>query len=292
MKLIWIGVPYDLTNIRWSQEYLIDDLLKLNKSDVLWLNTEFNENELDINFNNFFVVYSCDEHKIKDNIFNFIKKLNNQNKTFYLIHISNEQLRHDTSYYKLAKRVFRCYLDHRLKKESNMETIPIGYQSGYKYDGNMVKLKDKKYSCSFIGHPKNERFKMIEVMNKIDNNFIHETKQWDCPTKITQKKCLEIMSQSIIVPIPKGNIHFETHRFYEALEAKTIPVIRLYNSYNYYEDLLGVNPIPFVEDWGDLPKIMNYLNNEIIYDSLCITINDWYLSIKNNLSKNLISYLS
>lgn len=285
MKIIWIDPSQN--EIKWSEEYILKDLFKVEKKDVLWLNENFDEN-IKIDFDNFFIVYSSDDRSLRSNTLNFIQKLYKENKKFNLLHTSNEQLRHDTSYYKLAKKVFRCYLDFNQSENNNITTIPIGYQSGYKFEGEAVLHKDKKYKCSFIGQPKNERFEMIETIKTIENSFIHQTKQWECPTKILQEDSRKIMSDSLVVPIPMGNIHFETHRFYEALEAKTIPVVRRYNNYDYYYNILGNHPVPFINNWNELPNLISYLDNKFVYDELCKKITIWYSSIKNHFSQKIL----
>jgi len=291
MKVIWIDLSDESRSMKWSQEYFLEDILKVKTTEVLWLDKDFDEN-MTINFDSFFVVYSSDQRTLETKTLNFIKNINAQGKKFNLIHMSNEQLKHDVSYYNLANKVYRCYLDFSLPRDNKkIITIPIGYQSGYKSDHNAVLYKDKKYNCCFIGQPKNERYQLLKEIKLIENHFIHETRKWECPTSLSQKDCLQIMANSLLVPIPMGNIHYETHRLYEALEAKTIPVVRRYNKYSYYSDLLGSCPLPVIDEWSQLNDLLDYFKQNDCYDKTQSGINEWYNSIKSDLSHTIINSL-
>lgn len=286
MKIVWIEGDGDPNNIKWSQEYILEDLLKETHKEVSYypdsLTTYSN-----LNIDKSLVVYSSDDRVLNKNLLNLLKTSYDLGQVFNLCQFSNEQLRHDYSYYKLANHTFRCYYGPEFHNDSTVTILPIGYQSGFKSEKPPLKFKDKVYSCNFVGQPKNERYQMLEEMSKLDDTFIHTTTRWNCPSWLSQKDMSEIMSKSLVTPMPRGNVHIECHRFYECLESGGIPLIKTYNGFNYYDFLLGKSPLPSIENWSDLGLIIKKLTDESFYNSLVDETHAWYGNVKKTIANKL-----
>lgn len=278
MQIIWIGVSHDSDVTPWSKEYILDDILGGTKKDVIFIPSNGN---LDVFIDNSLLVYSSDDRVLDPKLLNYFNEYSARGLKFNLLHMSNEQLNHDDSYYQKANKVLRCYLDW--KERPNVINFPIGYKSGFRRtDRSILPLKQKVYNANFIGQVKRDRSDLVSVLNTTPNNFIHFTYKWDCPTQLSASKMSEIMRQSVVTPIPMGNCHIETHRMYEALEAGSIPVLRSYNIWgSYYDDLLGINPLPVINYWDFLPYQIEEVKND--FDRLSQRVEDWYQEIKQSL---------
>src|SRR5437868_14679039 len=73
-------------------------------------------------------------------------------------------------------------------------------------------------------------------------------------------RCL--LSDSTFAPAPMGNVMAETWRFYEALEVGCIPIVERHWRLNYFEDLLGPNPIPTFYSWPSARRFMLELRSQ------------------------------
>lgn len=102
------------------------------------------------------------------------------------------------------------------------------------------------------------------------------------------------MSRAKVVPCPSGPATPDTYRMCEALEAGAVPIIdtvSLPGVRGYWEITLPGNPLPFVNEWDELPRIMDAVLND--YDRVARAVRHWWLGYKlhffNNLSLDLIA---
>jgi hypothetical protein len=146
-KLTVVGITnstIEEINNGWEYKYILDDLLYYFDIDLIISSkpTELYENCL--------IIYSCNSRNISDELFDYIKKYNENKIKFNLYHISNENLNHNCEYYNFANIVFRNYYDANIKK-NNVYTLPLGYKAGFKNKNkNYTKMIDKKYDICFI----------------------------------------------------------------------------------------------------------------------------------------------
>jgi hypothetical protein len=264
----------------WEYDYILNDLLHNFDVDVKLISKN-----LDLYIENSLIVYSSDERELNKNLKDYFINYKNQGIKFNLFHISNEQLRHNCDYYDYAELVIRNYYDEKIDKK-NVLTVPLGYKGGIKNrNQNYLKFNQKKYNFCFIGQLKNDRFDLLTQISKFEKVFIHLTNQWDCPTSIKSEEMGEIYASTLLVPCPMGNVNIDTFRICEILESGSIPILKKYNGYNYYEKIFGENPIPIVDDWSEIINVYNdVLDNP---DDEIKKINEWYSEFKINL-RNLI----
>jgi hypothetical protein len=86
------------------------------------------------------------------------------------------------------------------------------------------------YKASFIGELKSDRFEMLGAFEESflkDELFFRGTRNsWELPTlQYSPSATNEIYSDSIFVPIGRGNESLDCFRFYEAIVSGAIPVI-------------------------------------------------------------------
>lgn len=113
--------------------------------------------------------------------------------------------------------------------------IPLGYVSNYlenksfkEVEINLIKIKDRKYNCSFVGQLKNDRIEMINIFkNNMEKcNIIEVINSWDLNTQIIKpNELFTIYNNSIFVLIGRGNKSLNCFRVYEAICAGAIPLI-------------------------------------------------------------------
>jgi len=108
---------------------------------------------------------------------------------------------------------------------------------------------------------------------------------------------IDYMSKSKIAVCPGGAITPDTFRVYEALECGTVPIVDISDgtdSYKnstitYWEKVFGTNPFPVVNNWKDLPEII---------DDVLTNYNDWqdrtqyfWAVYKSNLKQDFIKFM-
>lgn len=228
------------------------------------------------------IIYPCNERKAFPEFIRYIKKYEKEDKSFYLYHISNENLDHDAWYYPKARHVFRTYVDPLLFKMNNVTFVPLGFQSGLQNYSDMINLNKRKYPFTFIGQVKSDRQLLIKCISSVPDSFIHTTKKWNCPTALKYYETCNIYANTDFVPCPKGWIHADSFRICEALEWGAIPVLKKYDSYSY--KWMGENhPIPIVNDWKEMLDLMNTDIKKLRMDCW-----HWYSQKKMSLSLEIL----
>ncbi len=274
----------DEINTYWDFYFILNDLLL--EFDV---NLIVNDNPSEI-LENPLIVYSCDSKNISDRLRRYLQLYIDAGHKFNLYHISNESLNHDCGYYDYAKVVFRSYYDPNINKP-NVHFLPLGYKSGFRTtNGKPLKYSEKKYDINFIGQLKSDRHYLLNQINKINNSFIHITSGWNSQDSLSTSKMCEIYQQTLLIPCPMGNIHPDSFRICEALESGSIPVIKKYMNYDYFDLIYGENPIPKINDWDELPKLIDSI--KINPDDKINEINEWYLQYKIKLRNKILNLLT
>lgn len=182
--------------------------------------------------------------------------------------------------------------------------IPIGYTDrvGKSLDNqanttnhshNQV-ITERKYKWSFCGESsKKDRKLMLECLKNCHPNFIYQSEETG-GEMLSGEDYWEIMTQSIFIPCPLGNINSDTYRLLEALESGAIPIILkgyAYQPYDYYKNLLGDHPIPTFSSWKEVEVFLETINVGSIQE-LSEKISKWYTSFKLNLKIKIQKVLS
>jgi len=271
-------------NLYWDLYFILNDLLL--GFDV---NLIIDDNPSMI-LENPLIVYSCDSRSVSDKLKKYIQSYVDNGYKFNLYHISNESLNHNCDYYDYAKVVFRSYYDPSINKP-NVHFLPLGYKSGFgTVGGQPLRYSKKKYDINFIGQLKSDRFYLLNQINKINNNFTHIISGWNSQDSLSTSKMCNIYQQTLLIPCPMGNVHSDTFRICESLESGSIPVIKKYINYDYFDLVYGETPIPKINDWDELPQLLD--NIKINPDNKINEINEWYQLFKTKLRNKLLNLLT
>ena len=240
-------------------------------------------------FSKVLIIYQAMNEYIPLQIVNFVKKLE---CPYSLFHHSNEwgwmqypQIRNsiDTMaatkhHYGGASRIFRNYWNPMFDYDS-VTHLPIFWQNGF-LDNPRAKNVEKLYKTAFVGSLKNDRKKVIEIMQTMGDCFVHESSGWMSNDIISVDSQVEIYSKSVLCPCPMGGCHPEVFRMCEILESKSIPVIVEYFDFEYHNRIYGYDsPIPKIKYWEDLPKVYKDIEKQGIQETTQ-RIQNWYQNWK------------
>ena len=219
-------------------------------------------------------------------------------KPFAIFHLSDEYCR-NIKYYDLyhkynIKVLFHQYNSEKIDYKIKHFQIPLGYVSGFLLDNFDINQDivnkynfSKKYDFCFVGSLKNDRIEMLDKFkNSFKNNLIHTgLTNWTNPMNqnIKPNQLFNLYKESLFVPIGRGNISLDCFRLYEAIAARSIPVI--------CGDIKEINvtfkfnnKIPNIiisETWDKAIILCNELYNDI--DKLCNIINSNIIWLNNQI---------
>ena len=235
------------------------------------------------------IIYSNNARGVSAQFRDYLTRFNAQNFTFFLLHLSNESLSHDSEYYKLAKHVMRSYYGnvHATNVcDNNCLVVPLGFKTGF-YNKHMTyrTLPPKKYTFCFIGQPKSDRVDVIDALQRVGNSFIHTTNRWNCPSSLSATECAAVYRETRFVPCPMGWTHPDSFRIMEVLESGSIPVLKAYPNLEYFTKVWGESPLPTVDSWGQLDALA-LLDSER-YCELYSNVMRWYDLFKTDLADKI-----
>jgi hypothetical protein len=277
INLIWQTKEGDETEfeIEYLRNLIFKEFEKIEIFDNKTYNTVLNDSV---------IIYSNNSDGVSEEFISYLKKYKENNYTFYLFHLSNENLNHNYEYYELSNHVFRTYFDEKIITDKIL-FVPLGVKSGFLNKKSDFSLNQKDINFSFIGQPKSDRGELISILESLPNNFIHKTNSWNCSTSISQNECINIYMKTKFVPCPMGWSNPDSYRIMESLESGSIPIIKKYDNLNYFEKVWGNSPIPVVSEWEELINFSNLSDKE--YFDLYKRVFDWYPKFKENLSLNI-----
>ena len=209
----------------------------------------------------------------------YLERYAREGFSFDLLHLSNENLGHDCSYYAKARRVFRNYFDPAITAP-NVSYLPLGFQSGFlNRTGSVPGPAERLHDAAFIGQPKNDRVELIDVLGRMPRRFLHATKAWSCQTALSPGDVAGIYATTRYVPCPKGWVHEDSFRICEALEWGAVPVLRRYGPVDFFSKTLPGHPFPVIDSWEDLPGMVASTD----YERLFSESRRWYLDFRRSL---------
>jgi hypothetical protein len=279
INLIWQTREGDETNFEF--DYTVKILFDRFDKEF-----HFDHGKYETVMNNSVIIYSNNSNSVSDEFLSYLNSFKEKSYNFYLLHFSNENLSHDTTYYSLANHVFRNYYDPNIK-QNNVTFIPLGVKSGFLCEENEKNEINKEFNFTFIGQPKSDRFDLLNIIENDNRNFIHKTNSWNCSTSLSQEECKVIYKKTKFVPCPMGWVHPDSFRVMECLESGSIPVIKKYNNENFLLPTFGENPIPVLNSWGEINNLleMNYFE---IYDKVM----GWYKNFKDGLKNKIYNIIN
>lgn len=191
-------------------------------------------------------------------IFNeYFKQLDDMNIPFNVLHLSDEFCQDDISFYKLenCKNVIRSYPRFDTECMKNVFTIPLGYH--YKAPNNKS-FTEREFVWSFHGTNWFNRKEILKNIDEFNPNCCKFTSEWNDPAMTPRDEYIDILSNTKICPILRGN-NIETFRFYEVLEAGTIPLyVRTEGDEIFWNFITQKIPLLCIESWDKAKMVMQY----------------------------------
>ena len=194
-------------------------------------------------------------------------------KRCILYHISDESFHGRYDDYLAFDFVFRNDWSSAFELKG-VKVLPLGYTAGSEAHGPTPRATDRQYAWSFVGAPKASRPDALRALRAVEPRFVHLT---DAAPALDRQSYLGVMRDSAFCPCPMGNVHLETFRLYEALEAGCIPIVERRPTMNYYERMLpGFRP-PTVRSWSEAcTLIMRLLRDPAALNDKQQEIADWW----------------
>ena len=184
----------------------------------------------------------------------WLETISRTGQKFKIIHLSDEFEKDPVFFYESPNitGVLRFYGRKDISNEKVL-TIPLGYH--WHSSQPIRPLVNRKYVWSFCGTDWNGRSGEMKVLTDIKPNRLEYYTEWNSPSQLNEEDYLELLSDTIFVPCPRGN-NVETFRFYEALERGCIPV------FTELPATLEDSGIPFLttRSWNDVKDLIEHLN--------------------------------
>lgn len=221
----------------------------------------------------------------------YLRKFEEQNFKFGIIHLSDEVYSHSTLCYERAAFVYRNYWHEKFLALPQVKCFGLGYKNGLSKnigDRSAKETKNRKYTWSFAGQiSKSTRMAMISEMKKIANYYIFEIQSFADPVSLSVEKYRDLLLDSVFVPCPRGFVNLDSFRVYEALECGCIPVVER-DSLNYFTRFLGDHPFITVGSWDEAPYLIeNLLNNPEELERKRSSCFNWWKEYKRNLQQEI-----
>jgi hypothetical protein len=189
----------------------------------------------------------------------------------FLVHFLDENFegRYE-AIYRNFRGVFRCHWADVFNPKYVMK-LPIGYCSGMSRAGRVITpATERRYLWSFVGQiGKSSRPDMAKALLRVEPHFLFSTDDVSGliflqgaggkARRLAATESSDILFQSAFSPCPMGNVHVESYRLYEALEAGSIPIVEKRWTLDYFRELLGEHPIPTVRSWSEARALIEEL---------------------------------
>ncbi len=230
------------------------------------------------------------------------------NFKFGLIHLGDDWIQGDrhSGLYKKAFHVYRNYFDPRLVSPS-ISFFSLGYKAHFwdkkesnrfwatpfKADPLLITSTERKYKWSFVGHVKQDRKEMLDVLQPIRPNHVFTTTAFAGSDCLTTSQYRDIMLDSVFIPNGCGFASLDCFRVYEALECGCIPIVkRTQKGYPYFDHLLGKgHPLWQVETWKEaLDRIRD--TSEQAIEEARVAAHRWWQEHKKQLQERVVEVSS
>lgn len=229
---------------------VLQETSNLNGEHVWYINPEIRLKENDIIFSHTEVV---------EYLFKFLS--NSQRiKNLKLITHQSDRPVDEKLWTKKPKSISEWYSTNVIYNTKNLFSIPLGlgndYLNTYKNHietiNNLLEIKTEKKNSAFLNFRIN-----TNTVERLKTLFSLKNKSWIELKTLKQdpEQYLIDMNSCKYTICPWGN-GYDTHRIWESIYLKSIPVTRNHIAYRQFQDL----PIIFIENWKKLD--LDYLEEE------------------------------
>lgn len=245
-------------------------------------------------------VYDGNHEVVQDNSILFDKFIHSRNRAYYakfaersrvfLFHLSDEQFHGGYDVYRWFDGVIRNYWSSVFTDP--VLILPLGYSSGLARPATIVPASARRYAWSFAGETgRASRPEMVSALSGVGPNLCHATDKGAPPLSPDAYRAL--MLDTIFAPSPMGRINLECFRVYEALELGCIPIVEKRLTLDYFQSLLGNNPLLVVGNWSEARDKMERLSGDKPrLDALQQEIMSWWQQKKQLLKGQISALLS
>lgn len=245
-------------------------------------------------------VYDGKHEVVQDNCILFDKFIHTRDRAYYakfaersrvfLFHLSDEQFHGGYEVYRFFNGVFRNYWSSVFTDSTLI--LPLGYSNGLSRPATITPASSRRYTWSFAGETgRASRPEMVSALAGIGPNLCHATDRGAPPLSPDEYRTL--MLESVFAPSPMGRINLECFRLYEALELGCIPIVEKRMTLDYFQNLLGSNPLLTVGNWSEArDRVETLLGDRTRLDALQQEIMSWWQAKKQTLRGQITAVLS
>ena len=149
---------------------------------------------------------------------------------FYILHLSDEYGTDPIDFYEWPSclGVLRNYIRPDVQETDRIRVLPLGFHWAISNGLPLTRTPRppfREYVWSFIGTGWNGRKEKLQPLNSLPvEKRCLLLDDWNSPKMLGREESLSALLNSWCIPCPAGQ-NSETYRFYEALEAGSIPVL-------------------------------------------------------------------
>jgi hypothetical protein len=218
----------------------------------------------------------------------YFKQCRRNAKNLTLIHASDEYFSGGYEIYRYFDRVIRTH-ETWLARAPGIITIPLGIPNGNFGPAAFPSAGNRRYVWSFAGQVKASRREMVRDLRCLGPNYVIDTL---AGRPLHGQEYHQLLSDSIFLPCPMGNVMLETWRLYEGLEFGCIPIVEKRRTINYYRNLFGPNPLPAYNSWREARIAMDDMLSkpELVFDTQA-KISSWWRVTKEEYKQKVAMFL-
>jgi hypothetical protein len=228
------------------------------------------------------------DHYLHTKPANFYHRFRSRNA--WLLHLSDETYEGGYAHYACFRGVFRNYWSGIFNPRRVMQ-IPLGYAVGLVRPPILV--RDRPWLWSFLGDGnRGSRPNMLKAFRSLEPAYVHSTGGPAPKPRLGRPEYSQVVSDSIFVPCPMGNVNLDTFRVYEALECGAVPILEKRSTLDYFAELFGNHPLPTFLRWTDAAQaVALWRDNPEELERLRQTCMQWWSSYKTRLQSRIQEFL-
>jgi len=203
-------------------------------------------------------------------------------------HMGDENGKDDKGYYKDLSMLFHNYWNSNYQMPEYGMYVPLGPKTGLCLSSPQVFIpaSHRQYLCNFVGSLRMNRAYALQALTyKRNECYIHTNDKWASANSMHAVHYRSILLDSKFTLCPFGN-NEESLRFYEALEAGSIPIVETSKTEmgdfisNGLDGEAGA-PFPRLKDWTEINSVLERLNsNAKDMDKMQMDTISWWLKAK------------
>ena len=219
-----------------------------------------------------------ERNRTPDQLASYILRFRENGFRVGVLHMSDEDYTALVYFYPRVHYVIRNHYQSDLALLPHVLAIPLGYKKGFhnvssspeEREAHFPPQTDKKrqYLWNFVGqtHDKPTRQAMLTAAKTIPNGFTLLTHYWNDPTGLSTAEYRRVLEDSAFTLCPRGFVHPESFRLWEALESGSVPIIE---GDEYFDALLGAgHPLPSLPQPKDCPRPSTTIHRPLPYPPL------------------------